>query len=96
MQKHLQLKDEVMQLNEQVKKVIGIFDGSLVLQSEADELEDALFVLVSDGILLMDDGFEEDVVEKNDFDPIICEEVILSQRWWGYDGKGPWAEIQCS
>ncbi len=40
--KYTELKEEMKSFNEKVKEVIGIFDGSLVLQSEADEPEVAL------------------------------------------------------
>jgi len=51
-----------------------------VLQSEADEPEEALFVPVADGKLPTDDGFEEDEVEGKDFDPLIRAEVILPHK----------------
>jgi len=62
-----------------VREVIGVFDGSLVMQVEDDEPEEALFIPVSDDGLPMDDGFEEDKVEKNDFNPIIqaAERILL-------------------
>ncbi len=44
--KYLEPKEEMKSFNEKAKEVIGIFDGSLVLQSEADEPEEALFVPV--------------------------------------------------
>jgi len=39
----------------------------------------------------MDDGFEEDEVEKNDFDPLIQVEITHppTQRQQ-YDGQNPW------
>jgi len=78
--KYPELKDEMKQFNEHVKEVIDVFDGSLVLQSEANEPEEALFVLVTGGTLPTDDGFEEDKVEVKDFDPLICAEVILLHK----------------
>jgi len=78
--KYPELKDEMKQFNEHVKEVISVFDGSLVLQSEANEPEEALFVLVTDGTLPTDDGFEEDEVEGKDFDPLIHAEVILLHK----------------
>jgi len=78
--KYPELKVEMKQFNEHVKEVIGVFNGSLVLQSEVNEPEEALFVLVTDGTLPTDDGFEEDEVEGKDFDPLIHAEVILLHK----------------
>jgi len=75
--KYPKLKEEMRSFNEQVKEVIGIFDGSLVLQSEADEPEEALFILVPEG------GLDEDLddhVDGQDFDPLNCAEVILPHK----------------
>ncbi len=89
--KYPELKDEIKQFNEYVKEVVGVFDGSIVLQLQAGKPEEALFVLVSNGGLPMDDGFEEDEVEKNDFDPLIQVEITHppTQRQQ-YDGQNPW------
>jgi len=57
--KYPELKEEMKSFNEKVKEVIGIFDGSLVLQSEADEPEEALFVPVPEGGLPQDEDFDE-------------------------------------
>jgi len=92
-----ELKDEMKQFNERVREVIGVFDGSLVLQSEADEPEEALFVLVNNGTLPTDDGFEEDKVKGKDFDPLIEAKVILLHKGgnmmakvlrWKHDADG--------
>jgi len=82
--------------NEKVKEVIGIFDGSLVLQSEADEPEEALFIHVPEGDLLQDEDLD-DLVDDQDFDPLICAEVILLHKGsdmmakvlgWKHDADG--------
>jgi len=78
--KYPKLKDEMKQFNECFKEVIGVFDGSLVLQSEVNEPEEALFVLVTNDTIPTADGFEDDKVEGKDFDPLIHTEVILLHK----------------
>jgi len=77
--KYLELKEEMKSFNEHVKEVIGVFDGSLVLQSEADEPEEALFVPVLEGGLPPDEDLD-DHVDGRDFDPLIRAEVILLHK----------------
>jgi len=70
------VKEEMKPFNEKVKEVIGIFDGSLVLQLEADEPEEALFVLVPEDGLTQDEDLENHV-DGQDFDPLIHATIIL-------------------
>jgi len=77
--KYPELKEEMKSFNEHVKEVIGIFDGSLVLQSEADEPEEVLFVPVPEGCLPLDEDLD-DHVDGQDFDPLIRAEVILLHK----------------
>ena len=84
--KYPELKDEMRQFNKHVKEVIGVFDGSLVLQSEADEPEEALFVLVANGMLPTDNSFEEDEVKGKDFNPLIHAKDILLHKRLQHDG----------
>jgi len=77
--KYPELKEEMKSFNEQVKEVIGVFDGSLVLQSEADKPEEALFIPVPEGGLPQDEDLDVHV-DGQDFDPLICAEVILQHK----------------
>jgi len=77
--KYAELKEEMKSFNEHVKEAIGIFDGSLVLQSEDDEPEEALFIPVPEGGLPPDEDLD-DHVDGRDFDPLIRAEVILPHK----------------
>jgi len=76
--KYPKLKDEMKSFNDKVKETVGVFDGLLVLQSEADEPEEALFVPVPEGGLPQDEDLDD--VDGRDFDPLICAEVILPHK----------------
>jgi len=73
------VKEEMKTFNEKVKEVIGIFDGSLILKLEAHEPEEALFVLVLEGGLPQDKDLDNHV-DGQDFHPLICAKVILSDK----------------
>jgi len=73
-----ELKDEMKSFNEKVKETIGVFDGLLVLQSEANEPEEALFVPVLEGGLPQDEDLDN--VDGHNFDPLIRAEVILPHK----------------
>ncbi len=65
-------------INDKVKEVIGVFDGSLVLQLEADEPEEAHFVPVPEGSLPQDDDLDD--VDGCEFDTLICAKLILLHK----------------
>jgi len=81
---------------DEILQFIGIFDGSLVLQSKADEPKESLLVLVPEGGLPPDEDLD-DHVDGQDFDPLICAEVMLPHKGgdmmvkvlgWKHDADG--------
>ena len=67
------------EFNEKVKKHIGSFDDQLILQTEADEPEEALVVPLPEGGLPVEEDFNEPESGRG-FDPLVRAEVILPHR----------------
>jgi len=77
--KYPELKEEMWEFNEKVKEHIGSFDDQLILQTEADEPEEALVVPLPEGGLPVEEDFNEPESGRG-FDPLVRAEVILPHR----------------